>query len=181
MRSHRLACAPVGRARAAAFAHVRFVLGPELLDRRQHRRGGGVAEGTERLAGDVVRDAEQQIDVRHRAVAAIDLVEDPQQPVAALAARDFLTGGTGADVLNGGDGVDTASYLTAAAGLTVSLTTGTGTGDAQGDTFICIENLTGSGFTDTLVGAGVANVLDGGGLSTPCRVCWATIPMWLIT
>jgi Ca2+-binding RTX toxin-like protein len=65
--------------------------------------------------------------------------------------------------LNGGDGFDTASYLTAAAGLTVSLTTGTGTGDAQGDTFISIENLTGSGFTDTLVGDGNANVLDGGG------------------
>jgi Ca2+-binding RTX toxin-like protein len=77
--------------------------------------------------------------------------------------NDTLTGGTGADVLNGGDGADTASYLTAAAGLTVSLTTGTGTGDAQGDTFISIENLTGSGFTDTLVGAGNANVLDGGG------------------
>jgi Ca2+-binding RTX toxin-like protein len=77
--------------------------------------------------------------------------------------NDTLTGGTGADVLNGGDGVDTASYLTAAAGLTVSLTTGTGTGDAQGDTFISIENLTGSGFTDTLVGDGNANVLDGGG------------------
>jgi Ca2+-binding RTX toxin-like protein len=77
--------------------------------------------------------------------------------------NDTLTGGTGADVLNGGDGTDTASYLTAAAGLTVSLTTGTGTGDAQGDTFISIENLTGSGFTDTLVGDGNANVLDGGG------------------
>ena len=77
--------------------------------------------------------------------------------------NDTLTGGTGADVLNGGDGTDTASYLTAAAGLTVSLTTGTGTGDAQGDTFISVENLTGSGFTDTLVGDGNANVLDGGG------------------
>jgi Ca2+-binding RTX toxin-like protein len=77
--------------------------------------------------------------------------------------NDTLTGGTGADVLNGGDGTDTASYLTAAAGLTVNLTTGTGTGDAQGDTFISIENLTGSGFTDTLVGDGNANVLDGGG------------------
>jgi Ca2+-binding RTX toxin-like protein len=74
---------------------------------------------------------------------------------------DTLTGGTGADVLNGGDGADTASYLTAAAGLTVSLTTGTGTGDAQGDTFISIENLTGSGFNDTLVGDGNANVLNG--------------------
>jgi Ca2+-binding RTX toxin-like protein len=77
--------------------------------------------------------------------------------------NDTLTGGTGADVLNGGDGTDTASYLTAAAGLTVNLSTGTGTGDAQGDTFISIENLTGSGFTDTLVGDGNANVLDGGG------------------
>ena len=95
--------------------------------------------------------------------------------------NDTLTGGTGADVLNGGDGADTASYLTAAAGLTVSLTTGTGTGDAQGNTFISIENLTGSGFTDTLVGDGNANVLDGGGGSDILQGLLVTTPTWWIT
>ena len=50
-------------------------------------------------------------------------------------AANVLTGGAGADTLDGGGGVDTASYATSAAGVTVSLTTGTGSGgDAEGDT-----------------------------------------------
>ena len=80
------------------------------------------------------------------------------------AGNDLLTGGSGADTLIGGTGNDTASYATAAGGLTVSLTVGlvTQTGDAAGDTFSSIENLTGSAFNDTLIGDGVANILVGG-------------------
>ena len=48
-------------------------------------------------------------------------------------------------------------------GVTVSLMLGTGSGgDAQGDTLINIENLTGSNFDDTLEGNGGNNVLAGG-------------------
>ena len=77
--------------------------------------------------------------------------------------NDILIGGAGADALTGGAGTDTASYATAAAGVTANLTTpASNTGDAAGDTFTTIENLTGSAFADTLTGTTGANVLDGG-------------------
>ncbi len=76
---------------------------------------------------------------------------------------DLLEGGAGADVLDGGNGNDTASYEGSADGVVVSLSAGTGTGgDAEGDTLIFIENVTGSLHADTLTGDDGANTLDGG-------------------
>ena len=76
---------------------------------------------------------------------------------------DTLIGGAGADVLDGGSGSDTASYSDAAAGVVASLAApAVNTGDAAGDSYSGIENLTGSAFADTLVGDGNANVLAGG-------------------
>lgn len=76
---------------------------------------------------------------------------------------DTLIGGTGADKLFGGTGSDTASYMSATAGVTVFLNAsqGTNTGDAAGDTFESIENLTGSNYNDLLYGDAGDNVLDG--------------------
>ena len=66
-------------------------------------------------------------------------------------------------VVDGGAGTDTASYAVSNAGVSVSLMTGLGSGgDAQGDTLVSIENLTGSALDDTLEGNGGANVLTGG-------------------
>jgi serralysin len=79
------------------------------------------------------------------------------------AGNDMLTGGAGADALSGGDGTDTASYATAAAGVTANLAAPAGnTGDAAGDTYDSIENLVGSAFADSLTGDGNANTLTGG-------------------
>ncbi|MDQ6433418.1 calcium-binding protein [Mesorhizobium sp. LHD-90] len=77
--------------------------------------------------------------------------------------NDVMIGGTGADDLSGGAGSDTASYSTAAAGVIASLTTpASNTGDAAGDTYSSIENLTGSAFGDTLTGNSAVNVILGG-------------------
>jgi Ca2+-binding RTX toxin-like protein len=68
--------------------------------------------------------------------------------------NDFLRGGAGADQLNGGEGTDTADYSNSATGVTVNLDQGTGSGgDAQGDTFSNVENITGSAFNDVIQGA----------------------------
>ena len=68
------------------------------------------------------------------------------------------------DTLDGGAGIDTASYGGSLEGIYVDLDLGTATGgDAEGDTLTNIENLTGSDFADTLIGDTQANVLDGGG------------------
>ncbi len=79
------------------------------------------------------------------------------------AGNDVLAGSGGADTLDGGDGVDTASYAGSAAGVKVDLLNGTAIGgDAAGDTFISIENVTGSASNDTLFGNALGNVLSGG-------------------
>jgi len=71
--------------------------------------------------------------------------------------NDLLEGGAGADLLNGGAGFDFARYEFSAAGVTVRLDTGQGSGgDAQGDTLFSIEGLVGSAaWGDTLVGSNV--------------------------
>ncbi len=79
--------------------------------------------------------------------------------------NDILDGGLGADVLDGGQGIDTATYEHAATGVTATLDTGLGvanTGEAAGDIYVNIENLTGSDFNDILIGDAQANVLKGG-------------------
>ena len=77
--------------------------------------------------------------------------------------NDILQGRGGADILDGGDGRDNAYYADSATAVTVDLATGTGSGgDAEGDTLISIENLTGSAFDDSLHGDGENNILRGG-------------------
>jgi len=78
------------------------------------------------------------------------------------AGDDTIEGKDGADTLNGGAGTDTLSYSTSPAGVTVSLTTGTGSGgDAAGDIISNFENIIGSGYADTLTGDANANNIQG--------------------
>src|SRR5262249_39773583 len=82
---------------------------------------------------------------------------------------DTLDGGAGNDRLDGGDGIDTASYASATAGVTVSLalTTAQNTAGAGSDTLAGIENLSGSSLADHLAGDAAANRLAGlAGLDT---------------
>ena len=87
----------------------------------------------------------------------------------------MLHGGIGDDVLDGGDGVDTASYSNAApdgargeitaggfGGVTANLGTGGASGSFGADTLIGIENLIGSSGDDVLIGDGRRNSLSGG-------------------
>jgi Ca2+-binding RTX toxin-like protein len=77
--------------------------------------------------------------------------------------NDQLNGGKGADKLIGGEGSDTAVYSDSSAAVNINLKTGFGSGgDAIGDRYTSIENVTGSNFNDTLTGDSKANQLDGG-------------------
>lgn len=76
---------------------------------------------------------------------------------------DLLLASAGADTLSGGNGVDLASYAASAAGVTVTLSGGAGTGGlAAGDILTLVENLAGSAFADVLRGDTGANGLFGG-------------------
>ncbi|MBV5298661.1 MAG: hypothetical protein JZU64_11185, partial [Rhodoferax sp.] len=80
--------------------------------------------------------------------------------------NDLLDGGAGGDVLDGGQGLDTATYINAAEQVTAIFdASGTGlanTGEAAGDSYASVENLTGSAFSDVLIGDSEANILTGG-------------------
>lgn len=80
------------------------------------------------------------------------------------AGDDLLIGGSGADFLLGGAGRDTVSYTGSQVGVQVSLATGIAVaGDATGDVFSGIENITGSEASDNLTGDSGANALRGAG------------------
>lgn len=82
--------------------------------------------------------------------------------IAGNAGLDVLIGGAGGDTLDGGAGFDTADYRTAVSGVNAQLNVGTGFGgDAAGDTFVSIENLSGSNFNDTLNGNNDDNKIIG--------------------
>jgi Ca2+-binding RTX toxin-like protein len=76
---------------------------------------------------------------------------------------DTLEGGLNADQLNGDDGTDMASYASSLSGVTVNLATNVNTGgDAEGDVFSNIENITGSAQADSITGNTASNSLFGG-------------------
>ncbi len=78
--------------------------------------------------------------------------------------NNLLYAGAGNNVLDGGAGTDTVSYLYASAGVTVSLasTLAQATGGSGADTVLNVENLTGSSYNDKLTGSIGANSLNGG-------------------
>ncbi len=96
------------------------------------------------------------------------------------AGNDVLDGGDGADTLlggrgndtfiggwghnhnDGGSGIDTMTYAGWHTGVVVNLEVGEGLAGALGDTYVNIENVTGTDHTDVLYGDSGANVLNSG-------------------
>jgi Ca2+-binding RTX toxin-like protein len=78
--------------------------------------------------------------------------------------NDTFIGGAGADFMDGGSGVDTINYANSSSGVKVFLGAGYASGgQAEGDTFVSIENVTGSQYRDTLFGTDGRNTINGGG------------------
>jgi hypothetical protein len=85
--------------------------------------------------------------------------------VIGSAHDDTIMGDSGANVLNGGGGVNTVSYASAGSAVTVSLALqgqAQSTGGGGTDTLTNFQNLTGSAFSDHLTGDAHDNVIDGG-------------------
>ena len=76
--------------------------------------------------------------------------------------NDLLTGGLGADVLDGGEGIDRVLYTAASTGVTINVfNPSLNTGEAAGDTYISIENFSGSNLDDNITSGGEGNQLIG--------------------
>ena len=84
--------------------------------------------------------------------------------IRGLGGNDILWGGERGDILDGGDGIDTADYRYGPGAVFVDmrLAVQTGIGDAAGDQLISIENLAGSAYADTLIGDDGNNTIRGG-------------------
>ncbi|MFI0849246.1 calcium-binding protein [Mesorhizobium sp. IMUNJ 23232] len=83
------------------------------------------------------------------------------------AGNDSFLASAWAETVNGGADNDTVSYAASSAGVTVDLLLSgpqVSSGDASGDTLTGIENLTGSLFSDTLIGDEGGNFLNDGGV-----------------
>src|SRR5262245_43051716 len=82
--------------------------------------------------------------------------------IFGLGGDDTIKGGGGADSINGGAGNDTVEYTDSLTGVSINLKANAAGGDtASGDTFSSIENITGSGKSDTLRGNDDSNTLKG--------------------
>ncbi|PHZ85269.1 beta strand repeat-containing protein [Paremcibacter congregatus] len=116
------------------------------------------------LGGDAAGDTLANIEILVGSAFADTLTGDGNvNNLSGGAGDDILIGGSGADALDGGAGIDTVSYTASATGVLVDIESGTANlGDAEGDTFVSIENAIGSAFDDTLVGDGSDNTLTGG-------------------
>lgn len=78
------------------------------------------------------------------------------------AGNDVLEGGRGADHMDGGEGIDRVEYRRSTSAVTVNLELGYGLGgEAQGDTYVSIENVYGSRYNDTITGNWADNLLYG--------------------
>jgi serralysin len=76
--------------------------------------------------------------------------------------NDRLIGGMGADTLDGGTDIDEVYYGQATSGVNVNLLTGVGAwNEAAGDTYVSIENVSGSHHEDWIFGNSQGNVLNG--------------------
>jgi Ca2+-binding RTX toxin-like protein len=85
---------------------------------------------------------------------------------------DILTGDTanntfkglaGADIIDGGAGIDTVDYMESTSAVTVDLTNSNNNagGDALGDVLSNVENIIGSNFNDILTGGAGVNTMNG--------------------
>ena len=77
---------------------------------------------------------------------------------------DLIIGGDGGDAIAGGAGFDTVDFADSNAGVRADLESRVGQGGfAQGDTYLNIEALAGTAFSDILGGDGTDNRLEGRG------------------
>ena len=77
------------------------------------------------------------------------------------AGNDTLIGGEGTDILDGGAGFDWVDFRSDTSAISVNLAPTSSFSVGPGDTLISIENVTGSLFSDTIIGDAAANHIRG--------------------
>jgi len=73
-----------------------------------------------------------------------------------------LSGGLDNDILNGGSGIDAASFASSPRGVLINLASQAATDGVDSDALSSIENAIGSAFDDIIVSSDAANEMDAG-------------------
>ncbi len=118
----------------------------------------GDGEANRLHGGQGGRDTLRGLDGNDVLIGGLDEVDRKGDPL--YVDDDVLIGGPGDDRLDGVFGADTADFASSAGGVSADLTAGTATGEGD-DRLRSIENLSGSGYADTLVGNEDDNDIDG--------------------
>jgi Ca2+-binding RTX toxin-like protein len=123
-------------------------------------KGGSDTASYERTNGPVTVDLANRTSSGTSGTDTLLSIEN----VVGSAYDDTLLGDHLANVLDGGSGSDTASWLSASGPVTVNLVTGRSGGAGGADTLRSIERVVGSdGYADTLIGNAYSNGLEGRG------------------
>jgi len=94
---------------------------------------------------------------------AVTVTNQTVETVIGINGDDTFVASNDIEAFNGLLGSDTIDYRAASGAISASLAISSkNTGAATGDTYVSIENLTGTSFNDTLTGDANANILTGG-------------------
>src|SRR5215470_14254871 len=83
------------RDQALLVVDVILELVAEMLDEALHRQRRGVAQRTDRAAGDVVGDVHEHVEVLASTLSMLDAVDHAPQPACPFSARRALAAGLG--------------------------------------------------------------------------------------
>jgi Ca2+-binding RTX toxin-like protein len=125
---------------------------------------GGHAQGDLIASFEAVAGSEHDDILTARADFSVALQTFIGSSIVGNGGNDLIQASEGEDFLNGGNGIDTISYSTSTAGVTINLSNNTATGGyAFTDVISNFESVIGSAFADTLSGTSGDNTLDGSG------------------
>jgi Ca2+-binding RTX toxin-like protein len=153
-----------GRTEGVTFDTAGFVSGQPFL------LGGGTIQNIETLTHLRGSNFDDHLTIATQAGSIIveagdgwDFIISNGSPVTVYggAGNDTLSSGAAADYFDGGAGFDTVHFVTAAAGVTVTLAPPGLPGGGGGDTLVDVEAVLGSFFADTITGNDLANNLVG--------------------
>lgn len=147
----------------AATAQLNIDNSGDWIGRLSLTPGADTVTNTGTITGDVyLGDGDNSLDSRYGFIGGQVTAGSGIDTILLGAQDTIVSGGGGADTIDGGAGFDIASYSSSPTGVSVNLLNGTASrGDAQGDRLSNIEGVYGSLARDVLIGDNGNNILNG--------------------
>ena len=133
-----------------------------VIDLANEVAEGGFADGDTFTSIERVRGSAFDDEITGDSTANVIRGNNGEDSLFGDGGNDVIYGEDGGDHINGGDGMDWAFYRYSDDAVQINLETGVATGgEAEGDTLVSIERLSGSTYNDTFIGDDANNYLRG--------------------